>query len=243
MRTSRIFHPQPLTVGSEIELSEDAVGHLLRVLRVPVGAELILFDGSGYDFSARLVSAGKRDAKAEVLAQYPGLAESPLRIELGQGVSRGDKMDFTIQKAVELGVNTITPLLTERCGVKLDPKRWQKKHQHWLKVIIGACEQCGRATLPTLRPVMAFADWLSEREAALSLNLHPRATKSVSSLPAPEGPVRLLIGPEGGLTEQEIDLAAEHRFTDMLLGPRVLRTETAAMTALAALQARFGDLG
>lgn len=242
MRISRIFHPETLTTDITVNLSDDAVGHLLRVLRLPEGAEVILFDGSGHDFTAQLVNIEKRRAQAKVLERVPGLEESPLKLELGQGVSRGDKMDFTIQKAVELGVTQITPLLTERCGVKLDAKRWAKKYDHWHKVIIGACEQCGRAVIPTLRPVMELSDWLAEDSASLSLNLHPRASKSVSTLPPPEGPVRLLIGPEGGLSDQEIMAAATHQFTDILLGPRVLRTETAALTTLAALQTHFGDL-
>lgn len=160
-----------------------------------------------------------------------------------QVVSRGDKMEFTIQKSVELGVNTITPLLSERCGVKLDAKRFEKKLQQWQKIAISACEQCGRNKVPVIRPIMQLEDWCEEEYEGLKLNLHPRAPYSINSLPEPVQKVKLLIGPEGGLSDGEIEMASEKNFEQTLLGPRVLRTETAALTAITALQVRFGDLG
>lgn len=152
-------------------------------------------------------------------------------------------MDFTLQKSVELGVDTITPLFSERCGVKLTGERLDKKIQQWQKIVISACEQCGRSKLPEVRPAMELADWCAENDGALKLNLHPRASHGINGLTLPNHKIRLLIGPEGGLSAQEIAMTEQQHFTDVLLGPRVLRTETAAMTAITALQLRFGDLG
>ncbi|MFC4170447.1 16S rRNA (uracil(1498)-N(3))-methyltransferase, partial [Teichococcus aestuarii] len=169
--------------------------------------------------------------------------ESPLFLHLGQVMSRGEKMEFTIQKSIELGVNVITPLFSERCGVKLDAERLNKKLQQWQKIAIGACEQCGRNQIPEIRPVMNLETWCQEQDDALKINLHPRASASINTLPLPVERVRLLIGPEGGLSAEEIAMTARYQFTDILLGPRVLRTETTALTAITALQVRFGDLG
>lgn len=157
-------------------------------------------------------------------------------------ISRGDKMDFTIQKSVELGVTCITPLFSERCGVKLPADRLEKKREQWQKVVISACEQCGRNVVPEVRIPMELDAWLAEETQELKLNLHPRAPYSINTLPVPEHGVRLLIGPEGGLSSDEIARTVQEDFKEMLLGPRVLRTETAALTAITALQCRFGDL-
>ena len=169
-------------------------------------------------------------------------AESPLYFHLGQVISRGEKMEFTIQKSVELGVNVITPLFSSRCGVKLGGERLDKKLQQWQKIAIAACEQCGRNRIPEIRPAMDLSHWLAEETTELKLNLHPRAHHSVNTLPPPDSGVRLLVGPEGGLSDEEIEQARARGFVDILLGPRVLRTETAALTAITALQCRFGDL-
>lgn len=169
--------------------------------------------------------------------------ESPLHIHLGQVMSRGEKMEFTIQKSIELGVSLITPLFSERCGVKLDSERLNKKRQQWQKIAIAACEQCGRNRVPEIRPPIALEAWCAEQDSGLKLNLHPRAHASINTLPLPVERVRLLIGPEGGLSADEIAMTARYQFTDILLGPRVLRTETTALTAITALQVRFGDLG
>lgn len=158
-------------------------------------------------------------------------------------MSRGEKMEFTIQKSIELGVSVITPLISERCGVRLDAERMAKKQQQWQKIAIAACEQCGRNRIPQIRPAMDLEAWCAEEDDCLRLNLHPRASASINTLPQPLTRVRLLIGPEGGLSAAEIAMTADYRFTDILLGPRVLRTETTALTAITALQVRFGDLG
>ncbi|CDH06370.1 conserved hypothetical protein [Xenorhabdus bovienii str. oregonense] len=243
MRIPRIYHPERLSVESEIYLSDEAANHVGRVLRMSNGQPLQLFDGSNQVFDAELIEASKKTIKVRITDGKLSDHESPLNLHLGQVMSRGEKMEFTIQKSVELGVNTITPLLSERCGVKLDAERLEKKLQQWKKIVISACEQCGRNCIPEIRPVMSLEAWCAENDGSLKLNLHPRASQSINTLPLPVEKIRLLIGPEGGLSAEEIEMTANHQFTDILLGPRVLRTETTALTAITALQVRFGDLG
>ena len=243
MRVPRIYHPEPLQAGSEVALSEDAANHVGRVLRMNAGQAVELFDGSDHTFAAEIVQADKKRVQVKITDSTPDSRESPLHLHLGQVMSRGEKMEFTIQKAVELGVNIITPLFSERCGVKLDAERLAKKIQQWQKIAISACEQCGRNTIPEVRPAMTLEAWCAEQDEGLKLNLHPRAEHSINTLPLPVERVRLLIGPEGGLSADEIAMTAGYDFTDILLGPRVLRTETTALTAITALQVRFGDLG
>lgn len=242
MRVPRIYEPQPLSAGAVLTLGEDGANHVGRVLRMQTGQELMLFNGQGGQYPATILEVGKKQVQVQLAELDPSEVESPLHIHLGQVISRGDKMEFTIQKSVELGVTCITPLFSERCGVKLQGERLDKKVEQWQKIAISACEQCGRNRIPEIRPVMTLAQWLAEPTIELKLNLHPRAPFSLTTLPQPDAGIRLLIGPEGGLSSEEIQLAAEQGFVDMLLGPRVLRTETAAMTAITALQCRFGDL-
>ncbi|PHM44670.1 16S rRNA -N-methyltransferase [Xenorhabdus mauleonii] len=243
MRIPRIYHPEPLSMGIEIYLNDDAANHVGRVLRMNPGQALQLFDGSNQVFDAEITEASKKSVKVRILNNQLADHESPLDLHLGQVMSRGEKMEFTIQKSVELGVSTITPLLSERCGVKLDAERLEKKLQQWKKIAISACEQCGRNRIPEIRPVMSLEAWCEENDGSLKLNLHPRANQSINTLPLPVEKVRLLIGPEGGLSAEEIEMTAKYQFTDILLGPRILRTETTALTAITALQVRFGDLG
>ena len=243
MRIPRIHHPELLSVGQDLALCEDAANHVGRVLRMSAGHALQLFDGSNQIFEAEIVQADKKSVRVKVLSASLDNRESPLNLHLGQVMSRGEKMEFTIQKAVELGVNVITPLFSERCGVKLDAECLNKKLGQWPKIAIAACEQCGRNSVPEIRPAMDLEKWCTEEDDSLKLNLHPRASASINTLPQPVERVRLLIGPEGGLTADEIAMTARHQFTDILLGPRVLRTETTALTAITALQVRFGDLG
>ncbi len=243
MRIPRIFHPELLPELGTVQLSDEAANHVGRVLRMQAGQSLVLFDGSGAQFTADIISAQKKSVTVAIQSKAIQHIESPLDLHLGQVISRGEKMEFTIQKAVELGVNTITPLISSRCGVKLNEERFEKKHQQWQKIIISACEQSGRDVIPEIRPVMSLDAWTKESFDGIKLNLHPRAEYSINTLPTPVQKVRLLIGPEGGLSQEEIAFAREHAFLDILLGPRVLRTETAALTAITALQVRFGDLG
>ncbi|WP_448554977.1 16S rRNA (uracil(1498)-N(3))-methyltransferase [Thalassotalea montiporae] len=251
MRNPRIYLNQALAVNTQVQLSDDAFGHVVRVLRLSDGDSITLFNGQINEgkaapyyaqYQARLVNVTKKQAFAQIESEQIVENESPLNIHLGQGISRGDRMDFTLQKSVELGVQTITPLFTERCGVKLTGDRLKKKQEQWQKIVISACEQSGRCLVPEVKAPISLSEWQTRQSDALKLNLHPRAEHSIMSLPVETKQVRLLIGPEGGLSDEEINSARDAGFTDVLLGPRVLRTETAALTAITALQCRFGDL-
>ena len=244
MRIPRIYHPESLEYQTQCQLSEDAANHVGRVLRMVEGEQLELFDGSNHIYPAIITESNKKSVKVNILGRELSDKESNLKIHLGQVISRGERMEFTIQKSVELGVNVITPLWSERCGVKLDGERMDKKIQQWQKIAIAACEQCGRNVVPEVRPLMKLQDWCAEDDGALKLNLHPRAQHSIKTLPMiPKDGVRLLIGSEGGLSEQEIVQTQQKGFTEILLGKRVLRTETASLAAISALQIYFGDLG
>ncbi len=241
MRIPRIFHPQALAEQHRVALDDNAARHVARVLRLNPGAELTLFDGHGGEYPATIVELGKRLVEVELGAQRNVEVESPLQVTLAQGISKGERMDYTIQKAVELGVSQIVPLDTERSVVNLKGDRQEKKQAHWRGVIISACEQCGRNTLPELLPQQTFDSWLQNELNGTGLLLDHRANTSIDSLQV-NGAITLLIGPEGGLSEQERERALEAGYQGLRLGPRVLRTETAALTALAALQSHFGDL-
>lgn len=243
MRVPRIYHPVPLESGAIIRLHDNATNHVSRVLRMSVGQNIELFDGSNSIFVAQILEASKKSVIVQLGLATIANKESPLDLHLGQVISRGEKMEFTIQKSVELGVNIITPLLSERCNVKLDPGRLSKKQQQWQNIAISACEQCGRNKIPLIRSVMPLTAWCMEKDDALKINLHPKAQSSINTLPASVNKIRLLIGPEGGLSPDEIIMTTNYQFTNILLGPRILRTETTALTAITALQVRFGDLG
>ncbi|WP_206485476.1 16S rRNA (uracil(1498)-N(3))-methyltransferase [Thalassotalea sp. G2M2-11] len=247
MRNPRIYQNQQWQLGETIDLNSDAFGHTVRVLRLSDGDKITLFNGQSFnqqlgEFSAELVNVTKKSAQAKIIDFIAVTNESPVNIHLGQTISRGDRMDFTLQKSVELGVNTITPLFSVRCGVKLSGERLQKKCEQWQKIVISACEQSGRCTVPKVEPAIELTQWLSQDSDALKLNLHPKAEHSIMSLPKENQQIRLLIGPEGGLSDDEIVEASEQGFIDVLLGPRVLRTETAALTAITAIQCRYGDI-
>ncbi|WOT05594.1 16S rRNA (uracil(1498)-N(3))-methyltransferase [Shewanella youngdeokensis] len=243
MRVPRIYQASKLAINETVSLHDEAAGHVGRVLRMAPGEQICLFNGDGHNYLADIVSAGKKNVDVKIISCDINDNESPLHLHLGQVISRGDRMDFTIQKSVELGVNTITPLFSERCGVKLSGERLEKKIQQWQKIVISACEQSGRSVVPVVRPAMQLMDWCAEDTSALKLNLHPRASHGINGLTLPNNKVRLVIGPEGGLSATEISLTETHKFTDVLLGPRVLRTETAALTTISALQLKFGDIG
>jgi 16S rRNA (uracil1498-N3)-methyltransferase len=246
MRNPRIFQPLNLQDGQVIPLNNDGFGHVVRVLRFSVGDALTLFNGDGKDYSAELVEVSKKHAAVKILSTQENHSESNLNIHLGQGISRGERMDFTLQKSVELGVTEITPLFTERCGVKLNKERLDKKQEQWQKIVTSACEQSGRSVVPKVNAPIDLNQWLTQPTNELKLNLHPRAKHSIMSLPVSDDfqqqNFRLLIGPEGGLSEAEIEQTLSANFQEVLLGPRVLRTETAALTTITALQCRFGDL-
>lgn len=238
MRLSRFFIDAPLSLGQH-ELPETQAHYIGRVLRHAVGDALQLFDGSGQEFLGELIEVGKKSVRVELRESFAGLAESPLRIHLGQGLSRGERMDWAIQKASELGASEISPIVSERCEVRLKDERADKRMAHWRQVAISACEQCGRSLVPTIHPPIALADWLERVAAELKLVLHPVA-EPLASHARPES-LAFLIGPEGGLAEAEVARAKAHGFHAARLGPRVLRTETAPVVALSVAQQLWGD--
>lgn len=243
MSNLRFYSPNPLTIGVTAALSENAAAHATRVMRLKVGDTLTLFCGDGVDYQCALVSVEKKTASVEVLSQEKINNESPLNMRLLQGISSGDRMDYTIQKAVELGVTEIFPLSTERSVTKLSGDRAEKRVEHWQGVAIAACEQSGRAVLPKIHFPLTLAQWLSQHDTQQSLNLllNPVAAKTLAQLTKPENQIHLLIGPEGGLSPGEIELANQNNFQSIVLGPRILRTETAALTAISSMQTLWGD--
>ena len=244
MRTIRVFHASPLKGKDHVELEAAATKHVLTVLRLKVGAPLTLFDGSGFEFTGHLEQADKKHAWVRLTQMHGPVVESPLHVTLAQGVSRGERMDYTVQKAVELGVATIVPVLTERSVVKLDKDGGEKKRLHWQAVAISACEQSGRVKVPEVRAPVSLPQFLADKpQVDLKLLLDPEGGVTAGVLPRPAGAkAMLLVGPEGGLSADEIALAARVGFQGLKLGPRILRTETAALVALSLLQASWGDL-
>lgn len=241
MRIPRIFHPEPLQAGTQVTLSDDASHHVGRVLRMQVGQALELFTGDDHRFEAVIQAVSKKSVTVDVIQAHYDARESPLEIHLVQGISKGDRMDFVLQKSVELGVTSITPVFTERCNVKLSGERLEKKQDQWQKIVLGACEQSGRNTVPTVHPACTLAQWLTKPRAGQTLILDPHANTRFRTI-QPAATYTLLIGPEGGFSDAEVRLLAEHQCTGVALGPRVLRTETAALAAITALQSHFGDL-
>lgn len=239
----RIYIQLPLATGQIITLPETAVRHLVQVLRMQPGETFIVFNGQGGEYAATLESAGKREASARIGAFNNVSRESPLHVTLAQCVSKGERMDYTLQKAVELGVTEIVPLLSSRSVVRLDGERWEKKMEHWRGVIISACEQSGRTQVPVLHAIAELSHWLPlNSKDALKLTLAPEVRGGLKDLRHRGEPVVLLIGPEGGLSSAEIALAGGHGFRSIRLGPRVLRTETAGVVCLAHMQVLWGDL-
>jgi 16S rRNA (uracil1498-N3)-methyltransferase len=242
MRKVRNFVDAPLSEGAGVDLPEVAIAHLVRVLRLGPGDRVHLFNGDGHDYEAVLESAGKREARARVLARIAVDSESPLRITLAQGIARGEKMDLILQKATELGVARIAPVVTERTEVKLDGERADKRGAHWRGVLASACEQSGRARLPELLPPAPLGHFLAGESSARRLVLDPAAGQSLAQLAlAPGESLCLLVGPEGGLSERDLAAARAAGFGGLRLGPRILRTETAALAAISGLNALYGD--
>jgi 16S rRNA (uracil1498-N3)-methyltransferase len=250
MRLTRIFVDAALTSGVALQLPPEQTQHLTRVLRLQVGAALRLFNAQGGEFDATIESIRKHDATVLVGGHHAVERESPLQVTLLQGIARGEKMDLILQKAAELGVTAVVPVTTARSTVRLDDATAQRKHAHWQGVLIGACEQCGRNAIPALAVPAGLTAAMVNDVSQLKLLLEPGAdATSLKTLiaaafhTAMRNPtICLLVGPEGGLDPQEVQLAKQAGFASCQLGPRVLRTETAALAALAALQALAGDL-
>lgn len=242
MRISRIYLDQLLAVGTEVSLGPEAARHLVTVLRAKVGTQLIVFNGRGGEYRATLTEADNKKAAARIEAFEDIDRASPLKIHLGIGLSRGDRFDTVIQKATELGVSEVTPLYTERTEVKLKGDRANKKLRHWQQIAISACEQCQLNRVPTVHPPVSLGGWLSSIDADQKFVLHHRSDKALRDYTSRPGSIALAIGPEGGLSEEEIEACRGKGFEHLTLGPRVLRTETAPLTALSLLQFTWGDL-
>lgn len=239
MKTSRIYQATTLTEKGSITLDERAFHYLTRVLRATTQDRITLFNGQGGEYEAIITNINKKSANVYLEKFIDRECESALNICLVQGISRGEKMDFTIQKAVELGVKQIIPLFTERCNVKLDLTKRGKRLEHWQSVAISACEQCGRNQIPVVFPIEDFTDWLKKISPEdIGLVLSPTAKLSLSAVDILSGKkITLLIGPEGGLSHHEIEKVIASGFQAINLGPRILRTETAALAAIAGLEA------
>lgn len=246
MRIPRVYHQGTLsgntTGNTRIELDDNAFNHCIKVLRLGEGAQLILFNGDGREYSATLCNVTKRSATADITEALAPGRESPLHLRIGQAISRGERMDYAIQKATELGTNRITPLFTERCEVRLNQERQEKRRHHWQQVAISACEQSLRCTVPEIEEPQSLSDWIRSADAELKLVLHHHTAEPLGSLPKPSS-AALLIGPEGGLTEDEVTQAINAGFRPVAFGPRVMRTETAPVAAAAIIQYLWGDLG
>lgn len=242
MPNSRFYCPHRLGPGQMLDLPPDAAHHAAKVLRMEAGHEVTLFNGEGGEYAATITHIGKNGVTVKTGTFREREVESLLNVTLAQAISSGDRMDYTLQKAVELGIAHIQPLFSERCVVKLAGERAEKRVRHWQQVVISACEQCGRNRVPEVAPIQPLTHWLGTLPPhAQHLMLAPDAQHNLSELPAPAMPVTLLIGPEGGLSPSEIRAAESRGFTPVRLGPRVLRTETAALAALAAMQTLWGD--
>jgi 16S rRNA (uracil1498-N3)-methyltransferase len=243
MRVPRIFVPERLVEGTGIDLRGEAAAHLGRVLRLGPGAEIMLFNGEGGEWRATIEILDRERVGVRVGRHRRADRESPLDLTLAQGISRGERMDYTLQKAVELGVSRIVPIASERSVVRLSAERGERRTEHWARVVQAACEQCGRTRVPRLLPVTTMDKWLSDVMSGLKLLLIRRENACRLSELAPDPSIILLIGPEGGFAEEEASAALQAGYRALRLGPRVLRTETAAVAALSALQALWGDLG
>ncbi len=241
---TRLYLPQALSTGDDIVLPEAAFRHLVQVLRMQAGEIFTVFNGTGGEFVATLAQVARKSAVARIGEFVAADRESPRALHLAQCVSKGERMEYTLQKAVELGVTDIQPLLSSRSVVRMDSERWEKKLEHWRGVVISACEQSGRTRVPQLHPVQALPAWLEAGGGAgQRLTLDPTAQHSLRELDAPAGAISLLVGPEGGLSETELAIARDAGYTGIRMGPRILRTETAGVAALSAIQALWGDWG
>lgn len=247
MSNLRFHSSDNLSIGATVKLPDNAATHATRVMRLGVGDNLILFNGDGHDYTCELTLVKKNEVLAKVNSSIAINNESPLNITLLQGISSGDRMDYTIQKAVELGVNHIQPIATERSVVKLNQERAAKRLGHWQQVIHSACEQSGRAVVPQIAESKSLSQWLAENshQNQSRILLNPIGAKRLAELEKPNvganHEIQLLIGAEGGLSPNEIEAASTNGFQSIILGPRILRTETAALAAMASMHSVWGD--
>ena len=243
MKNPRIYQSQPLASHETISLDENGSRHIGKVLRMQTGDNLRVFNGEGGEYQAVITEAGKKHVDVKLGEFFSDNKSSPLHIHLAQVISRGDRMDYAIQKAVELGVSSITPLTSSRCEVKLNPQRMEKRLQQWQQQVISACEQCGLNIVPTINSFTSLQNFCTDAKEDKKILLHPveESAHQYLSQPVPKS-VCILVGPEGGFDEHEITLAKETGFDCLALGPRVFRTETAPIAMLTLLQHFWGDL-
>jgi 16S rRNA (uracil1498-N3)-methyltransferase len=244
MEENRFYHSENLELKHVVELIVQTHIHATKVLRLKVGDQFALFNGDGYDYVAKVIELSKHKTSVEIIDRYQVNHESPLKITLAQGLAAGDKMDWIIQKAVELGIQSIQPLLTERSIVKLDRERADKKLEHWRTVAISACEQTGRSIIPDILSPIHLVQWLSNQNQtanSLKLILTPAKAQNINHLEKPSSPVVFMVGPEGGFSVKEMNLALSSSFVPVNFGKRVLRTETASVVALSIMQNLWGD--
>ena len=242
MRLSRIYTSQPLQAGETVELAGSACHYLTRVLRLSKGTPLVLFNGDGRNYSAEISEIQSQHVLVKLLEGRVSGNESPLKITLVQAICRGERMDYALQKATELGVICIQPLLSKRVEVRLDAARQKKRMQHWQRVVISACEQSGRAVVPEVKTPLPMSEWLTSADESPRLVLDPFADSKLSGLSVGADSISIVIGPEGGFTDLELEAAQANGLVAVSLGPRVLRTETAGSVAIAVLQAKTGGL-
>jgi 16S rRNA (uracil1498-N3)-methyltransferase len=241
VRLHRVHTDQALEPGCDLVVGEGRAHYLARVLRVRAGQSLVLFNGDGHDYVAEVADAGKKEIRLAVTSRLPAVRESPLKITVVQAVSRGERMDQTLQKCTELGAAAFQPVFSERVEVRLSPGKAEKRLEHWRAVVISACEQSGRAVVPPVLAPLTLADWLDREPDSRRLVLAPGAERPLSGLEC-TGPLSLAAGPEGGFSESELSLMRSREVLPVSMGPRILRTETAAAAAVAILQAQCGDL-
>jgi 16S rRNA (uracil1498-N3)-methyltransferase len=244
VRLTRVHVAGALAPGARVRLGAEAAAHVTRVLRLGAGDAVTLFNGDGADYPARVAALGRGTVEVEVMGRTAARPESPLAVTLVQGIARAERMDLVLQKATELGVAAIVPVATARSVVRLDADSRRRKAAHWRGIAIAACEQCGRARLPEVAAPLPLPDWLARpaRTGWRRVQLEPDAGVALAAAAADATSIELLVGPEGGLTETERDAARQTGYLSCRLGPRVLRSETASIAALAVLQATAGDL-
>lgn len=241
MKTPKLFIDQPLQVDQRVILDRDASKYIIRVLRRTTGDKLIAFNGDGSDYPATITAVSK-DTEVQITDTVNNNSESPLKITLVQSLAKGTKLDLVIQKATELGVSRITPVSNDRSVLQIDNSRIAKRMNHWRGVAISACTQCQRSTLPIIDEPRSFTNWLESSPHENTYLLHPVSESSIGSITLDKPHCSIVVGPEGGFTEEEIQLAKSHQLKTISCGPRIMRTETAGFTTIAVFQSRFGDL-
>lgn len=240
MRLSRIYLAQKLFVGATISLDRDSTRYLGRVLRLRPGDQVNLFNSEDGEFSGELIEIDRQQGQIRITGPVENQANPTLSVHLGLGLSRGERMDYAIQKSTELGVGSVTPLVTDYCEVKLSEERQVNRQAHWQRVAISACEQCGRSTVPAVNLPQSLNQWLQDCKGGILLDSRADSRLADQQI---EDSVNILVGPEGGFSEQELEFARQCDYRVVRLGPRILRTETAPVAALSLLQFLHGDLG